>query len=226
MDDTNLQTAQATQNPGEVNTPGTTDDNGGGGAAVDPAVLERENQALKEKFANSAREAQVLSGKVKELEEKLKGSSLTDDEVKQEYPEWDQLTQNEQRLARENLSMRRNLSNISMTLNDLSYEKQLQQIKQQNPGLTGRESDFEQFCKKPTHKGVSLEVLAKAFLFEVESDDPARKAPKKEVKGLETGVPVVPKAAIKKEEYTTAQIEDIYKNDKKRYNDLVRAGKI
>lgn len=231
LDDTNLQTPQdGTQDAGDDITPVTpgSDNSGDGGAAgTDPAALAEENKRLKDKLSNSAREAQVLLGKNRELEEKLRGSSLTDEEVRQAYPEWEHMTQNEQRLARENLTIKKDLANVSTTLNGISAEKRINDVIQSNTALKGREKEFRDFLNKPSHRGVSIEVLTNAFLYESDQDDPPQRAPKKEVKGLDTssGLPGQGQKTEKKK-YTNEQIQQIYNTDKRRYMQLVQNGDI
>lgn len=148
----------------------------------------------KEKFGASTRENQVLVGKLADMEARLgevvKVEPPTESEIKAAYPEWDVMTDVEKRTATETLTLRKKLSSamnlILGVADDLSFNKKFNEVINAKandgsmvfPGLRERQEQFYEYCQKPTHKGASLQTLARAFLFEIKDELPkSRKTP-------------------------------------------------
>lgn len=189
----------------------------------------------REKFANSTRENQVLTGKIQQMETRL--NSLTNEEIPTDkemaslYPEWDELGNLEKNILKKNVVLERRINKTHSITLGIAEEKEwngkldkfIEQaaILDQYQGLKGKEKEFKEFAKKPSHKGIDLSILANAFLYEVKSEEP----PKKNSGSMlerGSGGPKTPQSA----ELTAEQVAEIRKNDPKRYNLLVKQGKI
>lgn len=188
----------------------------------------------KEKFANSTRENQILRGKIDELESRLgiitKDETPTDKEMKELYPDWDEMMELERKLAINQFILERRLNKTSLAVQDMAAEKEWNEkldqflekadILDEFPELKGREKEFKEFAKKPTHKGVDLNIIARAFLYN----------PEKEPEKIETKPVLEPgSGGPKKPEklgFTDEEIKLMREKDPKRYNLLVKQGKI
>lgn len=195
----------------------------------------------REKFGESTRENQVLSGKLANLESQLgmaiKAEPPTEAELRAEYPEWDELTAFERRMATSNLTLQKQVQKATLIAQQagteaISERQFVDLLRKKNadgtfkyPGLREREDDFRSYCQMPSHKGAPLETLANAFLFELGAEPKPTPQPKPEPKPtLERtsgGDTPQPKTVISDED-----AEVIRKNDPKRYNELIKAGKI
>jgi hypothetical protein len=126
----------------------------------------------KNRHAESSRENQVILGREKEkdarIEQLTKQHPPTDTELREAFPEWEQMLPHEQRLAKENLALRRSLSGVGNDLAEVkarqAWDSDLKKATKAFPTLKGKEDDFEAFVMKPAHRTTPIEVLAKAFL--------------------------------------------------------------
>lgn len=207
---------------------------------ADKAKLEAEKEK-DEKLKASQQEALVLSQKNKELEEQLKKKSevieITEEYLKNKYPDWDEMTIGEQRSTKlaeeakqESIKATNELLEISKKTNEFNNDRQWSekvntyaddiQLVEQYPALKGRIDDFKIFCNRPTRKGMPLEDLTKIFLFENPSKAPEIKrhlfnAPG----GANNGKP--PEKGI-----TATEAKILRENRPKLYNQLVKEHKI
>jgi hypothetical protein len=148
----------------------------------------------KEKFTQSAREAQVLAAQLEQERQKNARRELTteptDSELLAAFPEWEIMTDTEKRLARETSKANRIASTLQQEREQEKAERQwttdLELTIAQNPSLQGKELAFKEFAKKPTHRGAPLATLVSAFLFESSSIPSATPAPTPQP-GLEPG---------------------------------------
>lgn len=188
-----------------------------------------EEPDYKTKFTESTREAQILAQKLKEKDElinNLTSKSLpTEDEIKQAYPEWENYSPEVQIILKNQHLQNKEILETRKMMLDMTEEKRWQEDLGKvltDPAfdkLKGKEEEFKKFVYKPTHKGVSLETLAKAFLFEVKEPRQVNKAPtlEKGSAGLKTMKP----AAM-----TAEEVAEIRTKDYPRYVELLRTGKI
>lgn len=184
----------------------------------------------KQKFAESTREAQLLASKIKHLENKI-NSSLSSEvpaekELKDLYPDWDNLGELERRLAVQTVTFGKRLNKVEQTFNSLKEEtewnKELNRFLEKSRVLDtyadihNREKEFRAFAQKPTHKGIALDVLAKAFLFdEIETGTPVKRKPV-----LESGSSGI-KTTTNQKKITAEELSALRKNDYKKYTDLI-----
>ncbi len=161
---------------------------------------EVEKNDYKKRFVESTREGQILSAKNKKLADALeKASTLaapTEDDLKHEYSNWEEMTDFEKRLATDNLHNSRRFQEIDQVTADF---KDLDQWTEKVdtfiddpktlisvPELEGKQSEFKVFATKPSRRGVDFDDLVSAFLFSVEKEK-ASKPSNKGKKMFEVG---------------------------------------
>ena len=198
----------------------------------------------RDKFVGSSRESQVLTGKLEEYEKRLgmaiKAEPPTESELKAKYPEWDDLTDFEKRQAIEILTLQKQVAKAiilaQQATSEAVSEKEFNEILRKKnpdgslkyPGLRDREDDFRAYCEMPTHKGAPLETLAHAFLFEITDEQPI--PPKKEPDAPKR--PTVERTGGGQQPdnagggISDEEAETIRKNDPKRYEHLLKTGKL
>lgn len=213
----------------EIETPtpneeqGTPSPNPESAPSVEPTPNEPD---YKTSYGESTRENQLLREQLRLRDERIaeltKPHNPTEQELREEFPEWDTMLPHEKRLATSNLAMRREIKASKETqaklLAEKQWEKDLKTVTKKFPQLKGREDEFETFVFKPTHQGVPVETLAKSFLFDT-STPPAPKAPTGE-RG--SGGPKPENVGPKK--YTSEELSFYRKNDYKKYLEIVKSG--
>ena len=200
---------------------------------VKPAEVETPQEIdYKQKFSESTREAQVLSAKNRKLIDTIEvAANLPDpleEECKREYPDWEDLTDFEKQVAKDNLLNKKKFELVHEAVLEAKkvdewvekVDKYLEEdgLLEKHPELEGREAEFRSFCLKPTRRGVEFEDLISAFLFNIK--------PEKQHRGslLETGSGG-PKE-LKPKELTASEIKRIRETDQKKYRQLIKEGKI
>lgn len=183
----------------------------------------------KQKFVESSRESILNAERVKvrdaQLEQLTKTDTPTDEAMRLVYPEWDELNevtkkalvkQEAQEMRQKRIELRQEEIDNRQRLAD-----ELNEVIQSNDKLLGKESEFKKFAANPKNKGISAEVLAKAFLFDVEV--PATPVPKGEALPTGNGGP---RGDLKPKKISIEEAGEIRKTDNKRYMELVKAGMI
>ena len=91
----------------------------------------------------------------------------------------------------------------------------------------GKESEFKRFALRPANRGLSAEVIAKAFLFDANEEAPpaAGDPPPQPREALPTGSGG-PRGPIKPKKISLEDAAEIRKTDYKRYMELVRTNQI
>jgi hypothetical protein len=184
----------------------------------------------KQKFVDSQREAILLAerNKIKEarLEQLTKTDTPTDEAMRLVYPEWDDLNEVTRKalVKQEALEMRqRNWEAKQQEILDRQMlQEQIEEVIENNPKLTGKEAQFKRFAANPKNKGISAEVLAKAFLFDIEDEAPA---PVQKTEALPTGSGG-PRGDISPKKVSLEDAAKIRKSDYKRYMELVKNDQI
>lgn len=183
----------------------------------------------KQKFVDSQREAILLAerNKVKEaqIEKLTKTDTPTDEAMRLVYPDWDTYNDIAKKafIKQESQEMRLRATEARQNELDsrLNQDEEIQTQIQSNPKLQGKESEFKRFAQNPKNKGISAEVLAKAFLFDVEV--PTAPAPQSEALPAGSGGPRGDQGPKKISIEEAAQLR---KTDNKRYMELVKSGQI
>jgi len=178
------------------------------------------------KFSNSTREAQILTESNKQLENKLNSLTNninpTDDDLKGVYPNWDYLNDETKLVYRDLYITNKKADAATKLVMDMVEEKKwnddFRRTINSYPKLKGREKEFKQFAYKPTHKGVTLDVLAKSFLFDFKDDSP--------------DTPITPTPALESgsggnhpplnNKMSSDDIAHIRETDPKRYKQLIK----
>lgn len=184
------------------------------------------------KFSESTRENQILREQLKDkdiqIQSLTKQHNPTEAELREANPDWDDLLPAEKRLARENLSMRKALGQTQAQIAELAadrkWEKDLRTAVKKYSKLKGREEEFEQFVFKPTHQGVAIDILAKAFLLDAGESPPAPpptggNPPPTGERG--SGGPP-PSSA--KSKWTAAEVLVLQNSDPRKYRELLLKG--
>ncbi len=185
----------------------------------------------KQKFVDSQREAILLAerNKIKDaqLEKLTKTDTPTDEAMRLVYPEWDELNEvtkkalvktEAQEMRQKSLEARQ-----EEIFNRIKLDEELSTVIDSNPKLLGKESEFKRFAANPKNKGISAEVLAKAFLFDVEDTTPAPQVPKGEAIPQGNGGSREP---IRSKKVSLEEAANIRKTDNNRYMELVKSGMI
>lgn len=184
----------------------------------------------KQKFVDSQREAILLAerNKAKEaqLESLTKQDTPTDEAMRQLYPEWDTFTDITKQafVGIEAQNMRQ--ARIESQQRDISARQQLddklEEFLETPPEafkkITGKEAEFKRFAKKKNNIGLSLETLAKAFLFDAEEETPP--TPMREALPAGSGGPRDP---LKPKKISSEEASKLRTTDYKRWLELVKA---
>lgn len=137
-----------------------------------------EGYVPKDKFVASAQESILNAERVKvrdaQLEKLTKIHTPTDDAMRQLYGEWDDLNEVTKKalIKQEAQEMRQHRIEAQQEeiLNRIKLDEELGSVIESNPKLSGKETEFRRFAANPKNKGISADVLAKAFLFDVSED--------------------------------------------------------
>lgn len=196
-----------------------------------------EKPDVKERYKESTREAQILHSKNKKYSDAFKKVKNivepTEEELKTAYPEWDDYTDLERKLLTKDLKNDRRfeaINEIGAEAEDADawgekVDKFIDdpQVLIDNPKLEGKVSNFTEFANKPSRRGVDMDDLIKAYLYDVSEAKPAKK------KGnmFPTGTSGVDKnIKPKSDKMTVEQGAALQKRDYQAYIRAVKADKI
>ncbi len=196
---------------------------------LEPAPEAPEGFVPKDKFVASAQESILNAERVKvanaQIEKLTKTDTPTDEAMRLVYPEWDDLNEVTKKalIKTEAQEMRQRAIEARQEEldNRLKSDEDIQAQIQSNPKLQGKESEFKRFAQNPKNKGISAEVLAKAFLFDVEPTP----APVTPSEALPTGSGG-PRGDLTPKKISIEEAAEIRKTDNKRYMELVKSGMI
>lgn len=191
--------------------------------------LEEENEKLKIRNSESSREAQLLIEQNKLKDERLNKltnqEAPTDDELKQTYPNWDEMDYGTQTFLKNQAALEKKVaatSNILLDkLEEEKWQDDLARIKTKHPELADKESDFKAFAYKPSHKNIDVDTLAKAFLFDNKAEAVKPNPTPGAVLEQGSGGPKLPPAEISMEDVAVIRTAD-----PKRYRELLMRGQI
>lgn len=192
----------------------------------------------RKKFGDSTRENQIIVARLNELQKVLgditKKEVPSEDEMKEIEPEWEYLTDREKAQAMKMVVLERRSNLILQTFSDITRDsdnaKKLDEFIKNEPRLKGKEEDFESFVAKPKNKGVPVEVLLNAFLFEVKEDEPVvvEKPDEQEIPpSLERGSSSGGNPQeLGKKGYTDEELKELRTKNPRLYNEMIRTGKL
>jgi hypothetical protein len=193
----------------------------------------------KNKFTESSRENQLERERreqaEKRAEELSKPKEVTDDLMKQKYPDWDNYDDGVKAALKNTVVQEQKIAALekgqSEYHNERKWQSQIDGFLAENDEtekIVIKDKDaFKKYCNKPERKGMSLDILAAAFAYEVGTTAPAQPA-KKKGSMLETGSGqgATNKHKTDKKEYTAEDAKMLRLNNPKEYERLVRSGKL
>lgn len=190
-----------------------------------------------DKFKNSAREALILHARNKQLQESIEKAStiseVTHDEVieyaKSRNIDIESLEDYQLAMIKDTIMANKRFAIIQQTSEEnkkidqwadkvdgfVSDERNLEQY----PEIAGQENEFREFCMKPSRRGLEMDILAKAFLFDVD------KVPAKKRSLLLSGGNGG-SSAPKPKPMTADDAKLLRTTNPRKYNQLVKEGKI
>lgn len=189
---------------------------------------EEDDGKWRDKFVASSREAIVLNGKQKKLDEKLAQiddiQPPSDEDMQKVYPEWETMTDFEKKIAKNDAvftkqhELLKEIRKESKSFDE--WGKKVDEFAdnpeslQKYPQLEGKESEFKVFASKPTRRGVDFEDLVAAFSFDVSKSIKPKKGqqfetssggPNEKPKPKSTKLTVEQGAALKRTNYAEFQ---------------------
>jgi hypothetical protein len=187
----------------------------------------------KQKFVDSQREAILLAerNRVKDaqINSLINQDTPTDEAMRKLYPEWDQLDEYNKRvlvrtetIAMQNAATRKEQQDI-LARQKLEDEIESVMDDPKFSKLKGKEAEFKRFALRPANRGLSAEVIAKAFLFDADDETPSQPNPQplpKEALPVGSGGP---RGSLKPKKIPLEEAEKIRKTDYKRYKELLDA---
>lgn len=190
----------------------------------------------KTKFKASTQESQILHARNKQVNEALeKAASIpdpTEEEMRAEYLDWEEMSDFEKKMAIESIANKRRIgaiTEVTQKFKDLDrWQKDVKKFVGdpttlvKHPKLEGRTDEFEVFATKPTRRGVDFDDLISAFLFEAETKQPKHKG--KMFEEGSGGPAEKPKQASNK--ITMEQARALRKTDYNKYKRYLKEGRI
>ncbi len=189
----------------------------------------------REKKVASAQEAQILHAKNKKtneaLEKALTTPEPTEEELIQEFPDWDMMSDFEKKMAKESLTNKKRFSALDEIVKenkDLEgWQTKVDEFIENPETLTkhteleGRQDEFKLFATKPTRRGVDFEDLVSAFLFNIKPE------PKKKGQMFPTGsAGLNDKGKQKGDKISIEEARLLRTNNYEKYKEMLKAGKI
>lgn len=199
-----------------------------------PLPPEKPEIDYKQKFADSTREAQILTAKVREQEAALelltKEDVPTDEELAQQNPNWEFLSDFEQETYRDIQTIKRQTAK-SRLIQEQGKQEQARQdalnhVYAENKELSSRKLEFEAFIGKDSRKGIPIADLVGSFLWEIRDEidsAPGRKIQKRPIlQDRSAGGKITPKVVDDSERMSLLR-----KNDLQAYNaEMLRRSRI
>lgn len=190
----------------------------------------------KKKFIESTREAQILHAKNKKMTEAIvKAESMTDpteEELRKEYSDWDDLTESQQKIAKQALVSSRRftaLSEVNKEFKDMeAWTDKVNtfiddpKVLVDNQRLDGRQDEFKVFANKPTRRGVDFKDLVDAFLFNLDKEAP----PKHKGQMFESGTGGPNDKGKKSDKLSLEEARTLRNTNYQKYREYLTAGKI
>lgn len=207
------------------------------GKKADAEDEEKTADYWKKKFSDSTSENQIERERRKKaeqvVEELTKPKEITDDLMKQKYSDWDSYDDAVKATLKNQVKIEQELTELKKSQseyhNERRWEGQVNSFLDENAetekySIADRDA-FKKFVNKPERKGMNLDVLAGAFLFEV---GPTAKPEKKKGSMLEagSGQGATNKHKTDKKEYTAEDAKVLRENNPREYERLVRSGKL
>lgn len=191
----------------------------------------------KKKFSESTREAQVLHAKNKKVNEAIDRAVAlpepTEEELKAEYANWDELDEFAQKMARDVVSSKKKMEVLAEATKEFkdidAWNEKVDKfvddpkVLVKHPELDGKEEEFKVFATKATRRGVDFEDLVSAFAYDISKQT----KPKQKGQMFETGSGG-PNEKPKPHDDTISPEEGrkLRTTDYKKWKEMLTAGKI
>ena len=203
-------------------------------------VIEEEKEEkepdYKEKFSESSREAQKIRAKNRKLNEGISKASeinaVDDEELQAEYPDWDVMSETEQKLARKNLINDKRFALVTKATEEATkIEKWGDDVDTfvedpktlvDNPSLEGKVDEFKAFANNQSNHAVPFKILVSAFLHDMSIKKVKNKGKMMEVG---SGGPNE-KLKTKGDKISLDEAAKLMKSDYKKYKEFLLSGKI
>jgi hypothetical protein len=230
--------ADPTPPPGDDNaSPSIPDDTGDEGDEGEDGKPKGDKD-LKKKLSDSSREALILHTKNKKINEAIETASNlpepTEEELRTRYPNWDDMDETTQSLARDAfISSRRfaviaeatkEFKNLDQWVSHVDEFVDDPQTLIRYPALEGKVEDFREFASKPSRKGADFSDLIAAFMWDTHQNKPKPNRGKQIEPGSggPPGAPIAPKDG----KISLDEAAMLMKTDYKKYKQYLNAGKI
>lgn len=190
----------------------------------------------KKKFVESTRESQILYARNKKMDEAftkaMEVGEPTPEELKAKFPDWDDMGDFEQRMAKDNLINEKRFQALGEVTKDFkdfeAWNKQVNDFITNPETLTkyedleGKQEEFKLFASKPTRRNLDFEDLVSSFLYSYEATTPKHKDQMFETgSGGDKSKPIV-----KSDKITLDQARILRESDYNKYREYLKAGKI
>lgn len=190
----------------------------------------------KKKFSESSKEAQKVVAKNRKLTQAIDEANEleepSEDELREEYSDWDVLDDTTKRIAKESLVSSRRFALISKArVESKKIEKWDEDVTKFTddpqtfinfPDLEGKISEFRVFANEESNTNVPFRILVNAFLHE---QTEMTKTNKGSMFPTGSGGPNE-KPKPKSDKISVEESETLRKNDYKKYLEYLRSGKI
>jgi hypothetical protein len=194
----------------------------------------KDNPDIEHRYVEASKEAIVLRSRNKQQNEAIEAAlSLpepSEEQLKKEYPEWEDLSDFNKQMAKRTLHSRLKDEKLKEALlSGKKVDDWLDQIDtfldnptnmQSYPSLEGKEDDFRRFASRETRIGVDFDVLVRAFSFDLKPNQPNKNRKEILLSGSGGG------KTETKPAWTAEKVSVLRKNNPREYNRLVAAGKI
>lgn len=203
----------------------------------DPKPKEGEPD-YKKRYSDSSSEAHILYSKNKKMADAISKAGEvaepTEEELKAEYSDWEDMTDTEKRLAKRSLHDSRKLQAITESAKEFKdldeWNKKVTdflidpETLVDHPQLEGKEEDFKTFVtSKSSRMGVDFEDLVASFLYaESQKVKPKNKGSMFEHSSSGKNGKVTPKS----DKISIADSKLLMKTNYKKYLELLKTGKI
>lgn len=192
----------------------------------------------KKKFIESSKEALILHSRNKQIREAVENASKIpeppEEEMRKIYGEdWDLMTDTEKRLVIDNYV---NKKRFEMLQQAIMAGKDLEEwiskverfssdpkILNQYPELEGKQDEFVEFASKPTRRGLPLEDVVAAFLFNYEK---TMKKPQGKMFEVGTAGPNERQTFRKADKLTPDELAKLRKVDYRKYREYLKSHKV
>jgi hypothetical protein len=131
------------------------------------------------KFAASTRESQRLAEDEKKINDafhEAQNIKLTEDDIKEEYPEWDLMSDTEKKLAKDNIINKKRFEILETAAAERRVVTQWDEKVDtyiENPktlvyhaDLEGKQDAFKAYAKDKSRRNVNFDLIVKSFLYE------------------------------------------------------------